>query len=64
MGDWEKSGATSAAERAHAEVDRILDRPAEAPPDDDTIAALEELMVADARRYGLEQLPDWRRRLE
>jgi trimethylamine--corrinoid protein Co-methyltransferase len=64
MGDWEKSGATSAVERAHTEVGRILDQPGIAPPDEDTIAALEELMVADARRHGLEQLPDWRSGLE
>jgi trimethylamine--corrinoid protein Co-methyltransferase len=63
MGDWERTGAESAAERAHRRVRNLLDGPLGTSVADDGVAGeLEGLMLADARRHGLDVLPDWRRR--
>lgn len=59
MGQWEAGGAASSAERAHARVTGILSGPADtAPPHDAVVAELERLMRADARRHGLDTLPE------
>ncbi|MBI5837885.1 MAG: trimethylamine methyltransferase family protein [Candidatus Eisenbacteria bacterium] len=51
-GDWEASGAKTALDRARAEVERLLSR--EKPPalPEDRLAALDEVMAAEARRVG------------
>jgi trimethylamine--corrinoid protein Co-methyltransferase len=57
-GDWEQKGAKWAHERASAEVTRLLEK-TEVPPLPDTVdAALGEIMFAEARRAGLDALPE------
>lgn len=56
-GDWEGAGAKTAAERARAEVERLLAREAEPGLAPDAAAALRGIMTAEARRFGLSVLP-------
>jgi trimethylamine--corrinoid protein Co-methyltransferase len=60
QGEWESGGSLSAAERAHRKVRDILDRPGISLPGKTIIFELESHMMADARRCGLTDLPDWR----
>lgn len=53
-GDWEKAGGRDAFAAAAAEVDRILAQDAPAPLAEDTARELDDLMVAEARRCGVE----------
>ena len=55
---WREEGSTTLGQRAHAEVQRILaDYEPTALPDD-TRGDLVELMEAEARRCGMDGLPD------
>jgi trimethylamine--corrinoid protein Co-methyltransferase len=56
-GDWESKGGKSAADRARDEVARLLGCCREDPLPPDTAAALEGIMAADARRFGMDALP-------
>ncbi len=58
-GEWEKKGSLSAAERAHAKVRAILEKPELNILDAATVKELDTVMTADARKYGLDKLPDW-----
>ena len=50
---WEEAGASDAAGRARAEVERILARGNPAPLPDDVRRELDRLIAADARRLGV-----------
>ncbi len=56
-GDWEGSGAKTAFERAADEVAKILEKGNPAPLPDGTLAELEKLMLAEAKRLGVHELP-------
>jgi len=57
-GDWLAAGAKSAAERAREEVAARLAK-AEVPPLPPAVeAALDDIMLAEARRAGMSALPD------
>jgi trimethylamine--corrinoid protein Co-methyltransferase len=56
-GDWEAAGATSAAERASAEVARRRATPPPAPLDAERAARLDEIIRAEAVRAGGGPLP-------
>jgi len=57
-GDWEARGARSALERAREEVERRLAGATSRLPDADRDAALVSIMTLEARRSGLDALPD------
>jgi trimethylamine--corrinoid protein Co-methyltransferase len=59
-GEWEKSGKRTAADRAHAGVEEILARPARSMAADELAGRLEEIMKADAKKHGMDALPEWR----
>jgi len=56
-GDWEAAGARTAEERAREEVARLLSRETEPALPSTTLAAVREVMAAEARRIGW-TLPD------
>ena len=56
-GDWEQKGSKWAHERAVSEVTRLLERAETIPLGDDVETALDELMLVEARRAGLKDLP-------
>ncbi len=58
-GEWEKGGQLSAAERAHQKVRAMLENPELWILDKTVIDELESVMTADAKKYGIDQLPDW-----
>ena len=53
-GDWEAAGARSAEEQARAEVERLLGRGETGGLPAATLAALREVMTAEAKRFGWE----------
>ena len=55
---WQEEGGTTLRERAHRQVQELLDgcRPSRLP--DDVKAELTRLMKAEAHRYGMDRLPD------
>jgi trimethylamine--corrinoid protein Co-methyltransferase len=59
-GDWEKSGKTGAADRAHAVVPDLIakSKGSTAPPE--LVSRLESIILEDAQRHGVRALPDWR----
>jgi trimethylamine--corrinoid protein Co-methyltransferase len=59
-GDWERAGKRSAAQRAHARVAELLGEPKTSVATQDLIDRLESIITADARKHGLESLPEWR----
>jgi trimethylamine--corrinoid protein Co-methyltransferase len=59
-GEWEKSGKTTAAQRAHARVRELLAQPRISMAPDPLIDRLESIMKADAEQHGLRSLPRWR----
>lgn len=60
-GDWEGEGKGSAADRAHAEVRRLLSETEPVLPAGDVLDEMERLVLADARAAGMDELPRWRR---
>ena len=56
-GDWEAAGAITAAARARERVETMFVGEAGSPPAGDQAEALREIMLAEARRAGLDQLP-------
>jgi trimethylamine--corrinoid protein Co-methyltransferase len=55
---WQEEGGTTLRERAHREVEKLLDeyRPSRLP--EDVKKELTRLMEVEARRYGMDSLPD------
>ena len=56
-GDWEAAGARSAADRAQAEVERILTKSEGSGLDEERQARITGIMAAEARAHGLDVLP-------
>ncbi|MCJ7580859.1 MAG: trimethylamine methyltransferase family protein [Candidatus Aminicenantes bacterium] len=54
---WVALGRKPIAERAADEVDRLLSEPSESSLDDDTRKELHDIMLADAKNNGLDNLP-------
>lgn len=54
---WIKKGATTAEERAHKEVERILASHSPLPLSEEIDRELVRIMEGEAKRYGLERLP-------
>ncbi len=57
LGEWEETGKLTAAQRAHQEVKRILAKAEPKPLPEDVVRELERILLADAKKYGLEKLP-------
>lgn len=57
-GDWLAAGAKTAAERAREEVAGRLAKAAAPPLPPETEAALDEIMLGEARRAGMSALPE------
>ena len=57
-GDWEAAGAKTAADRAAAEVERLLAKSDVPPLAEETEVRIEEIMKAEAAAVGLDALPD------
>jgi trimethylamine--corrinoid protein Co-methyltransferase len=55
---WQEEGSTTLGERAHREVLRHLDECEPSRLSDDVKKELVELMSAEAKRHGMEELPD------
>ncbi len=55
---WAEKGGKSAGERAHEIVEKIIEKTPEVTLGKDIIAELFEIMQADAKKYGMEKLPD------
>ena len=55
---WQEEGGTTLRERAHREVEKLLDeyRPSRLP--EDVKKEVTRLMEVEARRYGMDSLPD------
>jgi trimethylamine--corrinoid protein Co-methyltransferase len=58
-GEWEKKGSLSATDRAHEKVNQMLINPKPSLLDKSVIENMERMMVADAKKYGIETLPEW-----
>lgn len=54
---WQAEGGRTLGERAHADVERLLDRYEPSSLPDDVRAHLTGLMTREARRYGMTALP-------
>ncbi len=54
---WQEEGGTTLAERAHAEAERLIAEYETPPLSDDVRAEPTRLMLAEARRFGMESLP-------
>jgi len=57
LGEWEESGRQDAGMRAHSRVEELLASHTPEPLADDLRAQLQEIMMQDARRLGVEELP-------
>ena len=57
-GDWAANGAKPADVRARERVEQILAEQPGSPPTDDEAAALHEIMRAEARKAGLDELSE------
>jgi hypothetical protein len=55
---WQEEGSTTLGERAHREVQRHLSEYEPSRLSDDVKKELVELMSAEAKRHGMEKLPD------
>jgi len=58
LGEWEQSGRLTSAQRAHQQVEKILAEAEPKPPRDDVAQELEKILLADAKAYGMEKLPE------
>jgi trimethylamine--corrinoid protein Co-methyltransferase len=54
---WREEGSTTLGERAHAEVDRLVSSYQPSALPDDLKRQLNELMAAEAKRWGMDSLP-------
>lgn len=57
LGEWEQSGRFTAAQRAHQQVEKILAEAKAKLPKDEVTKELEKIILADAKKCGMEQLP-------
>ncbi|MBS3819669.1 trimethylamine methyltransferase family protein [bacterium] len=57
-GDWGRKGKKSMAERAHQEVERILQENPPALPDKDVVKELKKIMLFEFKKEGLSELPE------
>ncbi|MDY7110511.1 MAG: trimethylamine methyltransferase family protein [Planctomycetota bacterium] len=55
---WREEGGLSLGERAHREVRRLINEAQPSGLDDDVKRQLTERMAAEARRHGMDRLPD------
>ena len=55
---WQDEGSTTLGERAHREVERHLDEYEPSRLPDEAKRELVELMTAEARRHGMDELPE------
>ena len=55
---WSALGKKSNAERASEEIERMLQQPPSSLLDEDLRETLREIMLSDARNYGISSLPD------
>jgi trimethylamine--corrinoid protein Co-methyltransferase len=59
-GEWENAGSSTATHRAHATVRTLLDNPQLSMASEDLIGRLESIVIEDAKKIGMESLPEWR----
>ena len=57
LDEWQKQGSKDAATRAAERVEKILASHTPEPLDREVAAHLSELMTAEAKRFGLKDLP-------
>ena len=57
-GDWDAKGAKAADTRAREQVETMLAGEAGSPPTEDQARALREIMLAEVRKAGADELPD------
>jgi trimethylamine--corrinoid protein Co-methyltransferase len=55
---WQEEGGRTIGERAHSEVNRLIDEWKEVRIGDDTKRQLTRLMKAEAQKYGMHSLPE------
>jgi trimethylamine--corrinoid protein Co-methyltransferase len=55
---WQEEGSRTLSERAHEEVERIVDECEPVKLSDDAKAELVKLMETEARKYGMDKLPE------
>jgi trimethylamine--corrinoid protein Co-methyltransferase len=55
---WQEEGSRTLSERAHEEVERMIDEYEPVKLSDDSKAELVKLMEAEARKYGMDKLPE------
>lgn len=60
LGRWREEGSLTLRQRARREVDRLVGAWQPSPLGDEIKKHLQELMSAEAAKYGLDQVPDWR----
>jgi trimethylamine--corrinoid protein Co-methyltransferase len=58
LGEWEESDRLTAAQRAHDQVEKILAKAQPKPLPQDMAEELEKIVLADAKAYGMEKLPE------
>jgi len=57
---WEEEGSRTLGERAHDEVERLVGESEDVRIGDDIKRELTDLMTAEARRFGMDKLPETR----
>ncbi len=57
LGEWQESGRLTAAQRAHQQVEKILAKSEPKPLPEDVVRELERILLADGKKFGLEELP-------
>ncbi len=57
LGQWQKEGSLTAGDRAHRRVKKLLEKGNKYSPPADTVKALEDIMTANAGKYGMDKLP-------
>ncbi len=55
---WQEEGSRTLSERAHIEVEKMLDEYEPVKLSDDSKAELVKLMETEARKYGMDKLPE------
>jgi trimethylamine--corrinoid protein Co-methyltransferase len=55
---WHEEGGRTLGERAHTEVTRLIEEHQPSPLSEDVMDEMRRLMAAEARRYGMDSLPD------
>jgi trimethylamine:corrinoid methyltransferase-like protein len=60
QGEWEAAGRPDAMRRAADRVRSVLSAASIDPPDGRLVDHLESIVAADARKLGVDSLPDWR----